>query len=235
MLNINEPEEIEFWVARGKSIQAYAILEDALATLFSALSSTRTAIGRAIFFKIVNTDARMSVIDMLLTIRHGYDNSCPCGEPSHNECLFRRSPDKGEPGFFRSLEKRIRHIDKERNKIVHWAAITTAAPESTTIALRAPANMYSWSDENAESLTTENMNEFSSECHFMAKLCRMFSGFISPRSEPNAQVQKSLLEIFQQPITYPPPEGTPLHTMVLIPLKRSIRHPPSSESPPASG
>ena len=61
----------EFWALRGKAIQGYANLEQALAMLFAILAGTDSDTANIIFFKITNADARNKIIEKLFQKKLG--------------------------------------------------------------------------------------------------------------------------------------------------------------------
>ncbi len=62
---------IELHVWRARAIQAYASVEQALSMLFSYLLGTSPDYGGIVFFRLTNTHSRNSILDQLLTKRHG--------------------------------------------------------------------------------------------------------------------------------------------------------------------
>jgi hypothetical protein len=77
MTNIDMTEVIkiaeldEFWSVRGKAIQSYANLEQALLTLFASLSGLKHDAAAIIMFKITSVDARSSILEKLFRRRFG--------------------------------------------------------------------------------------------------------------------------------------------------------------------
>ena len=61
----------QFLASRGKAVQAYARLEQALCRIFADISGTAPQIAAIIFFRIQSTRARNDVLDKLLRLRYG--------------------------------------------------------------------------------------------------------------------------------------------------------------------
>ncbi|WP_154073440.1 hypothetical protein [Bradyrhizobium erythrophlei] len=180
----------EFWAVRGKAIQSYAGLEQALARLFSALAGTTQEIGGAIFFRIASADARRNLIGKLFQIKFR--------DQYH---LFRNS-----------LIKQLRPIDNERNEIVHWNVVNNVAADdagktTSKLALMPPSTFPS---PNSVSKDTDGMKAFANKCGFYTSLVSMFpviamEGFAAtPISEAD---MRPWLNAYSRPIEYPPPVG----------------------------
>jgi hypothetical protein len=98
----NTIDEINFWVIRGKAIQSYAFLEQALFQLFCALSGMDMKTAGTMFFRINNTRARNTII----------------------EKLFRNKFADQMRLFRNSLISGLSSMDQQRNEIVHWHAVS---------------------------------------------------------------------------------------------------------------
>jgi hypothetical protein len=94
---MNDP----LWAARGKAIQAYATLEQSLASLLAFLSDTDPVVAATIFFKVSSADSRCKIL----------------------EKLFRRKFQDRYNLFRNTLFDQLRPTDHERNSIVHWNAV----------------------------------------------------------------------------------------------------------------
>jgi hypothetical protein len=190
---IRKADEHALWSMRGKAIQNYANLEQALCRIFSLISGTDEDVATIIFFKISSYDARNKIIEKLFKKKFG---------AAYN--LFRNS-----------LLEDLRPINIERNEIVHWGVtnMMSANEASETIATLTLKPLTAWMfDPNAPSKTTDDLITFSHKCWFYARLCNMFyviekgTMINFPKSE-----RQTWIDIFQQPIVYPPPEAHPLY------------------------
>jgi hypothetical protein len=194
----------QFWAIRGHAVQSYASLEQSLCRLFAALANTSDEIAGIIFFRISSTHARSKII----------------------EKLFQRKFDDKYNLFRNSLLRELRPIDAERNEIVHWNVVSNisgdaAGAASVSVSLRPPGFLYNW--KNSPEKDSHAILKFMEKCSFFARLLNIFllvTGDHSPMPEAD---KKPWLDIFQQPIVYPPPAGHPLS------LKQ-----PALENPPQS-
>jgi hypothetical protein len=178
------------WAARGKAIQAYAILEQSLASFLAFLSDTDLNVAAIVFFKISSTDSRNKILEKLFRLKF---------QARYN--LFRNT-----------LFEQLRPIDRERNGIVHWNTVADVGHDgenaTASLHLRPPAALRT---VDSESKTTAQINEFSARCGFYARLINMFAMAEGPlQAHLTAVDLSSWREIFSQPITYPPPSDHPL-------------------------
>jgi len=183
----------EFWAIRGKAIQAYANIEQSLARIFAMLSGTTQEVAGVIFFRISSTDSRNKIL----------------------EKLFKKKFNDRFNVFRNSLFEQLRPIDIERNEIVHWNVVNQvgADKEGKTIAkvTLMPPNFWV-PDTNTPIKDTAILVAFISKCDFYSKLCNMFNimvGNVALVPIPDADKQP-WLDIFSQPIVYPPPLDHPL-------------------------
>jgi hypothetical protein len=181
----------EFWAVRAKAIQAYANLEQAMATLFSALAGIKRETRAIIFFKIASSDARNKIV----------------------EALFKKFFDDRFDLFRNSLFNQLKPLDRERNEVVHWNAVCRAGhdgTETTAVVALAPANIYGIKDPTLK--TVDDLRTFDAKAQFYARLINMFALMtceITPAPIPEAN-RKPWLDIFAQPIAYPPSSDHPL-------------------------
>ena len=96
------------WAKCGHAIQAYSELEQSLFILFTQLTFMEPHISGIVFFKIVNSGARNSIIEKLIKQRHG---------EKYNK-------------FWNSFIDQLRPIDIKRNEIVHWTGLTRLSRRS---------------------------------------------------------------------------------------------------------
>lgn len=184
----------EFTLLRGQCLVAYAFLENSLVSLFAHLMGTTRDYAGVSFFKMNNARARNATLEKLLKKRHG---------STHNI-------------FWNSYSGELRKLDAKRNNIVHWATRTeriSGHPISRVVLI--PPN-YEDGNENTPEISFENLIEFIERCDFLARLTEMFLFILGShlafvnRSEAN-KIFSTWQEIFQKPITYPPPESHPLY------------------------
>jgi len=198
MANIDMTEVIaiaerhEFWAVRGKAIQAYANLEQALSSLLSFLTGTSREAAAIILFRISSSDSRNKILEKLFRQKHSTKFN-----------------------FFRnSLFDQLRPLDIERNEIVHWNAVCKMGlddhqKETADVFLMPPAALTKFTKD----VPTKDVGEiraFSEKCHFYTALMNMFAVMNEPNSHIPEDVRQTWLNIFEQPIAYPPPTGHPL-------------------------
>jgi hypothetical protein len=181
----------ELWATRGKAIQAYANLEQALARLVAVLAGTTPEAAATILFRISSSDSRNKILEKLFRQKFGDQ--------------FNR--------FRNTLFDQIRPIDIERNEIVHWNAVCKAGAtkdeqETADVYLMPPTFSYSAGDPPKKHKS--DILKFDTKCDFYARLINMFCTFHSPpEGVPDADKQ-TWRDIFSQPIEYPPPSTHPL-------------------------
>lgn len=183
----------EFTLIRGQCLAAYAFLENSLVSLFAHLMGTSRDFAGVSFFKMNNARARNATLERLLKKRHG---------STHNI-------------FWNSYGEQLRGLDAKRNNIVHWATRSEyiSGPPISKVVL-VPPN-YEDGNENTPEIRLENLIEFIERCDFLARLTEMFLFILGSRlafvnrDEAN-KILPTWIEIFQNPIAYPPPEAHPL-------------------------
>jgi hypothetical protein len=180
----------KFWSIRGKAIQAYANLEQALSGLFSALAGTNREIGSTIFFRIINSDARRKII----------------------ENLWRRKFDVQFNSFRNSLFSELQPIDRERNEIVHWNAACKAGHDgvnTTAQVVLTPANLIG-GQKPPLTKTVDQIQTFMDKAIFFARLINMFTLIGCGTTPMSDSEKKPWLDIFGRKVIYPPPSDHPL-------------------------
>jgi hypothetical protein len=179
-----------FWAVRAKAIQSYASLEQSLCGLLAALGNIETEVAGIIFFKISSADSRNKII----------------------EKLFRRKYQGQYNLFINSLLSQLRPIDIKRNEIVHWntaQTISGATPSDWSLSL-IPPNFWT-RNADSPSIGIQDLVTFANKCSFYSRLINMFSVVMDPRHQESiASVRDTWLEIFSQPIAYPPQASHPL-------------------------
>jgi hypothetical protein len=184
----------DIWAIRGKAIQAYADLEQALARLFAGLSETKLSIASIIFFRISNTDARNRII----------------------EKLFKKKFLSQFNLFRNSMLDQLRSINIERNEIVHWNVVNHVGLDehgkTTSLPLLMPPTFWV-NDGNRQTKGVPELLEFIVKCQFYSGLLNMFcvmTGLIPGEVPVDEAVRQTWLDIFSQQIVYPPPSTHPL-------------------------
>lgn len=207
--NIDLQEAIELatrspmWAARGEAVQAYAALEQSLCSLFQYLSSMELGAANIVFYKITNYRARNDIIDKLLRKKHDTIYSI----------------------FWNSYKKQLQQLDLARNDIIHWlAAANVALADNGHLIVGInliPAQ--SLSDRSPGTYKTIiDVQEFIEKCLIWARLCNLFSGFLSRPETLGTEISWS--QVFLQEVIYPLPPEHPL----------SQKPPPPSEPTPES-
>lgn len=177
-----------FWSLRGKAIQHFANVEQALCGVFSAVSELKPDVAAVIFFRITNPRVVGSMLKELLERKYKDTYSV----------------------FWNSLAKLTQEAVETRNKIVHWNVANCIGPEGLQAVTLTPPNFYNLGD--MKMLDSSQMEEFTRRCDFIARLYNMFHLFLSRQDIfENDAVRKQLwYETFQQPVVYPPPATHPL-------------------------
>jgi len=176
-----------FLALRAHAIQAFANVESALSMMFSQWLGIGLDLGGLVFFRIVNTHSRNRILDDLK--RHHFQDQYAL--------------------FWNSLLKLIRQIDQRRNEIVHWHIVNTVNldlphEKGSTLTLSPPTG---WTIKSPPSVNESDLQEFIEKCHFASRLATMFSLL---KSQHVDQLGDTWLDIFQQPVIYPPPDNHPL-------------------------
>ena len=180
----------DIWALRGRAIDAYSGLEQSLGQLFILLTGMKPDVAAVVFFKIASKPTRNAMFDKLIRKRHGSKYSL----------------------FWNSYLKQLRPIDTKRDEIVHWATLIKAEATPMEGNLREivliPPNIWDFSEESP-SIDANVLNAFIDTCRDYSRLCSMFCIVTAGRADP--ELEDTWRDIFQQPITYPPPEDHPLY------------------------
>jgi hypothetical protein len=180
------------WEFRGKAINAYSNLEQALCALFSLAASIQMDVAGIIFFRITSTRYRNLIVDKLIRKRFG----------------------KAYNLFLNSYFKQLDGLDRRRNEIIHW---TTAASIGgvdkhgrpvVDVSLIAP-NLWDHTTRS-QPITVNDMVDFIEKCVFCERAVNMFHVFLDRQLHDNKEQEAAWRDIFQQPLIYPPPETHPL-------------------------
>lgn len=197
----------EFWGIRGKAIQAYANVEQALFSLFVELTEMRRDMAGIIFFKIVNAGTLYAILEKLLRKKHGDTYSL----------------------FSNSFLKILRHeLSDRRNHIVHWNAVRFADSDGPSGLGLTPPNLSDYGPNTPPLITSDQMIEFIEKCNFFAKVGFMFASAFDPNnySQMGAAQAQAWRDIFLQPVVYPPPDTHPT-------LSRPRQQAPGTLPPPS--
>lgn len=169
-------EHDPIWTARGKAIQAYAMLEQAMCRTLSSLSGMTFEAAATIFYKITSAGSRNAII----------------------EKLMHKKFDSKFNLFWRPLLKEMRRIDGKRNEIVHWLSVANAALDQDSILIVGVCLVPPTFNENKTGahprLTVKNLNHFSSECDVFSRLCSTFN--FATRADADPIESGPWLEIF---------------------------------------
>lgn len=183
-------------LVRGDAIGAYANLEAALCRLLQSLLSVDVATAGIIFYRVVNTRSRNTILNDLLGHRYGQKFDA----------------------FWNSALKHIRILDGERNEIAHWHFVTEVGADdgpnvrlddqSKGLSVLHRPNSWLANPQASSRKTHEDMLTFTGKCHFMSRAIDVFATVVSvPEPFP---VPQSWHDICLQPLPYPPPDNHPL-------------------------
>jgi hypothetical protein len=176
---------------RGKAIESYSALESSQAMLFHSLIGTDVLAAWTVFYRIVNTKSRNTILDSLLKQRRGSEFKA----------------------FWDSISSRIRSVDQRRHEIAHWQHAASIDAHGNTHGMIVPNNIFAH-DGNTPKRTEIDLAEFCRECNFLSRTLNMFSLLISEKLGVDHPERKTWLDIFHSPITYPPQPTHPLHRIV---------------------
>jgi len=181
-------EQDPIWSSRGKAIQGYAQLEYSLCRLLEFWGDMSNVTASTVFYKIVSTAARISILEKLLHRKHGSTFNL----------------------FWNSLIKELRQIDLKRNEIVHWLAAANAILNDKKVLLVGvtlipPASV---GDNQGQPLriTSNDLKVFEKKCDEFARLLAMFAAVSKPLEGFTPELGSAWRGIFQQPLVYPLPE-----------------------------
>lgn len=181
--------EERFWAVRGRAIQAYAKLEQALCLIFATLCDMPPDVAGIIFFRIVNAGTLHSILERLMKKKHGTTYS----------------------SFWGSFLDAIRGTSQRRNEIVHWSAMMFVDGSDRLLALT-PANIYDFGHNTPAPITVTVMVDFTAKCMFLARLGHRLHDILTPNvaAELDPAEVQTWRGIFAQPVIYPPPDSHPL-------------------------
>ncbi len=180
-------ESDPFWALRGKAIQGYAELENALSSLMAELSGMPRENASTVFYKITNTGSRTSILERLLNLKHG----------------SRYNP------FWNAYFKELRVLDARRSEIAHWIAAANTVLDDNNI-LHVGVSLIHPDQTGKgpipEQRLSKHLVEFQAKCEIFAHLANMFTFSVNPHESADPANISAWLEIFQQPLVYPLPK-----------------------------
>lgn len=186
--------DTKLMIARIGAIEGYANVEQSLCSLFSSLLGSPIDRAAIVFFRITNTHSRNFIIESLLAKQHG---------SKYNPYWYGDQKN--------GLINLIRQLDGKRNEIVHWHTqqnIHFAEDSYSTSELLVPPNV--WAGSSA-SISTDDLLEYIAKADFVQRSINMFN-LITINLAPQipVDVRDTWLQIFAQPVTYPPGNTHPL-------------------------
>jgi hypothetical protein len=187
-------EADRFMIARAHAIDCYSRLEQTMCSCLAYFGDMSNKTAGTIFFKINSARAVCDILDSLKKHKVGADYNL----------------------FWNSVTKRFSSLAQRRNSIVHWSMAVTvpiededadpATDKEMQVSLM-PPNYWSW-DEATPELKTNDCIAFGSECEAVMDYTKLFIGRIQSAVQV---VSGPWYEIFQQPLAYPIPPGSPLY------------------------
>jgi hypothetical protein len=200
------PRDINLMIARIGAIESYAKVEQSLCGLFASLMGAPMDKAAIVFFRLTNTHSRNAIIEQLLKKAHGAEYDI----------------------YWYGIQKNgllplIRQLDSKRNEIVHWHGrtnIALAGEDSSFSESLVPPNF--WGGSTA-SISAADLHEFIQKADFVYRSINMFNWVTTSHLAGADAARPTWLQIFAQPVTYPP-ENT-------HPLSQNYKGP---ESPPQS-
>jgi hypothetical protein len=201
----------QLWATRGKAVQAYALLEQALCRVFALASGTSSQAAAIIFFRIASAQARNDILDKLIRLQFGREFHL----------------------FWNSVFRQLRPTDIKRNEIVHWSVSTEVllspeGPLPPQVTLR-PPTFWSTLDASAPQMTNDDLQEFIKKCDFYSQHINVFAalkGALDSIYHLSADEAQTWLDIFHKPLVYPPLADIPESPMP------TARGTPPRSSPP---
>lgn len=180
----------EFSIARAEAINAYANFEHHFAILFRTLLGVDSAKAFAVFGAVINSRARIRMIERLLHLSFGDKYST----------------------FFNSLRNKLQGLDEVRNRIAHWLVLQqhrdgAEFKPNTDIFLSEHPNTYA-----RGKIYKHELEHFSKQADFYRLLVFYFAMHLeNPAATSNDPSKRAWEVIFLEEVAYPPPEDHPLH------------------------
>jgi hypothetical protein len=192
-------ENDPIWAARGKAIQGYAQIENALSSLWALLTGMSVEDSALIFYKNASAGSRSATTEKLLHKKFGNQYNL----------------------FWNAFFLTLRTIDNRRNEIAHWLSAVNMGIGNDRIVragvmLVPPASFFPQAAVGP-SVTTQDMQEFQERCEECARLITMCQQATKPNPEFPAALLQTWLETFRQPFVYPLPAQHPLNQQIPAP------------------
>jgi hypothetical protein len=186
-----------FWAARGKAVQAFAILEQEMCRLYAYLEGLDFADAAELFFEeTFHQGKRRQSLLKGMRAKHGsrYDT------------------------FFESLIEHLRCVTNDRNKVVHWHStwnfVSVGHAElAPVVRLRDPKDLdvrVQRTEPRPSDIGIAELKEFIDRCNFFSLLTSLFIGIISGSVSTSFNAYASWAKPFDEEVTYPPPPEHPL-------------------------
>lgn len=197
------PKVDQLHLACGQAINAYATLEWTLCDLFRSLAGLETNTASIIFYKIVSTRARTSIIEKLMKLKYRAE-----WQPDFWTFIKR---------YCQTMLAAVTQIDLQRNEIVHWhvgidvySSVGASPPQEYP--LRFEATLFSPQNMSGGALTKTiaDMDAFHVRCDFLAQSLMALYKFLENERMHEFAAWR---DIFSQPLQYPPSSPHPLFPM----------------------
>lgn len=188
---------------RGLAIEAYAGLESALNYLFGHLLETSPDKAGVVFFRVVNSRARNTMLEDLLDKKHRkkYDDFFRgiSGAPGQ----------KRQPGLFAMITA----LDQQRNEIVHWHTVFARRRVGETQEELRPHVFWStlMEDEPARWYGKKRLQSFIDKTDFVAATVWAFYRVMENKLDGLVGDPAAWAKVFEAPPVYPAPEAHPLY------------------------
>lgn len=180
-MGLSNDRRLEFSSARAGAIEAYAMLEKWLSSLFAHLLKTSPSLGGIVYFRIINTRSRNRILEDLLKRR--YKKACGL--------------------YWNSLLKLIGILDQRRNEIVHWHMNYTheegSHPDDGMHFSLVPAT--GWATNSDASISTDEFIQFIEKCIFTYTEVQEFLNYLH---EIDGEKLDPSHDKFQRALIYPP-------------------------------
>jgi hypothetical protein len=183
----NDAAQQQLLLTRAKAIDAYAGVEQAMCRILEVLLNTSTTKAGIIFYRVVNSRSRNTILSDLMKEEHG---------------------DRYKK-YWNSIVKTVNRLDQTRNQIIHWHTDLGVHKGGLELILCQPINWFS--DAPLSAIGVEEMEVFSKNCDFVSGSLSVFSMFLRGDSLRRPEPQATWHEIFQQEAVCPPPCTHPLY------------------------
>lgn len=186
-------------LARGAAIEGYAELESVMCRLIGHLLGTTWEKSAIVFYNIMNTRSRNSILESLLEETYG---------TRYNAYWHGTPGSRGNPRVG-GLLALIRQIDEKRNQIAHWPNMGYRDEDwHLTYRIVRPTAFYGGKFTN--NITTEALAEFINKIRFVYRSTLCFLFMIQGTLDSTPDLLSTWQKICQQPVTYPPSDTHPL-------------------------